>query len=66
MDIIRQHVAADPGISHSYLVARMMSRGENEWPERVTRDPSVQGFGSERWCNGYVNGAVREGYLIRD
>ena len=66
MDIVRQYVAADPGISHSHLIAQMMNRGTDDWPERVRRDSSAQEVGSELWCNGYVNGAVREGYLLRD
>jgi hypothetical protein len=65
-DIIREYVAADPGISHSRLIARMMGRGPGEWPKAVLNANSVQGVGSESWCTGYVNGAVREGYLLRD
>jgi hypothetical protein len=66
MDIMRGYVAAEPGISHSLLLARMMARPANEWPEKVLRENSVQGVGSERWCQGYLNGAVRKGYLLRD
>ena len=65
-DLIRAYVAEAPGLSHSRLLAKMVARGANDWPVKVLRDQSVQGVGSERWCNGYINGAVREGYFIRD
>ena len=65
-DIIRTYVAAEPGISHSHLLAKMMSRERYDWPTRVLNANSVQGVGSELWCNGYISGAVREGYLLRD
>lgn len=65
-DIIRGYVSARPGIGHSELMASMMARKLSDWPPRVLRDPSIQGIGSEKWCNGYLKGAVRLGYLIRD
>ena len=65
-DIIRFIVAADVGLSHSRLLGQMMAQDLGSWPEKVRKDPSKQGIGSELWCNGYINGAVRGGYLTRD
>lgn len=64
-DIIRGMVAADPGLSHSRLLGRMTARDPSSWPEKVRRKPSKLGVGSDEWCHGYINGAVREGYLVR-
>ena len=65
-DIIRSYVAAAPGLSHSRLIAGMMSRNHDQWPARVREAHSIQGVGSELWCDGYIKGAVREGYVLRD
>jgi hypothetical protein len=64
-DIIRGHVASEPGIDHDRLMARLMGMADREWPARVLANPSKQVVGSEKWCRGYLNGAVREGYLTR-
>ena len=65
-DIIRGYVAVEPGVTHERLVALMMGRPIDTWPRKVLDDPSVQEIGSERWCHGYVQGAIREGYLKRE
>lgn len=64
-DLIRSDVASEPGLGHDRLLMKMMSRSLDDLPERVRRDRSQQGIGSERWCAGYINGAVREGCIER-
>ena len=65
-DIIRIFVAANPGLSHSRLLGVMIAHDPSDWPLKVLANPSKQVIGSEKWCQGYINGAVREGYLVRD
>jgi hypothetical protein len=64
-DLTRGEVAAEPGLGHELLLQRMMQRSLDDLPLNVRRNRSVQGIGSERWCNGYINGAVRENYIER-
>lgn len=49
--------------SYPALLAAMMNRRKDDWPKRVLDADSVQGVGSEMWCRGYINGAIREEHI---
>jgi hypothetical protein len=63
-DIIQVYAGVEFGITRSGLISEMMKRDPSDWPPKVLAAQSLQGVGSERWCRGYVNGAIRKGFLV--
>lgn len=62
-DIMRGYVQSGHDTETALLVA-MVDRPDDQWPPKVVEGDSLQKVGSERWCNGYIRGAIRLGYLV--